>query len=101
MLITPEKAKDIVDTQSGYIILDVRTKKEFDEGHIPGAVLIPYDELAFRAEAELPNKSQKLLLYCRSGRRSAIAANMLIDIGYTDVLDFGGIIDWPFDTVSE
>lgn len=89
-----------MDTEKDYIILDSRTQEEFDEGHIEGAILIPEYEIAARAEKELPNKNQLILVYCRSGRRSKIAAQALADSGYTNVKEFGGIIDWPYETVK-
>ena len=97
--ITPAEAKAIMDTQDGYIILDVRTQKEFDEAHIDGAILIPDYEIADKAESVLKDKDQLLLVYCRSGRRSKLAAEELIKLGYTNVKEFGGIIDWPYETV--
>ncbi|MDD3921579.1 MAG: rhodanese-like domain-containing protein [Eubacteriales bacterium] len=100
VLITAEEAKAIMDNETGYIILDVRTQEEFNTAHIPGAVLIPDDELEARAEMELPDKAQQLLLYCRTGRRSAAAAKLLISMGYTNVKDFGGITTWPYETVA-
>lgn len=98
MNITPEEAKRIMDTETGYIILDVRTEAEFAERHIPGAILIPDYELAERAEAELPDQDQMILVYCRSGRRSKNAAQILVSLGYTKIREFGGIIDWPYET---
>ncbi|MEG0541046.1 MAG: rhodanese-like domain-containing protein [Angelakisella sp.] len=98
-MITAEEAKKMMDGESDYIILDVRTKEEFDEGHINNAVLIPDSEIKQRAEAELPQKDQLILVYCRSGRRSAAAAEELVSMGYTNVKDFGGISDWPYDIV--
>jgi len=99
--ITPEQAKARMDEGKPYILLDVRTEEEFQERHIDGAILIPDYEIGSRAAAELPDKKALLLLYCRSGRRSAHAAQELIGMGYTNVYDFGGIIDWPYDTVGE
>ncbi|MBQ9742059.1 MAG: rhodanese-like domain-containing protein [Ruminococcus sp.] len=99
--ITAEEAKDIIDTESGYLILDVRTQEEFEQGHIPNAVNLDYQEIAQKAEEVLPDKNQKILIYCRSGRRSKIAAQELLDMGYTSLYEFGGIIDWPYDTVTE
>lgn len=96
--ITPEEAKEMM-AQDGVIVLDVRTADEFNAGHIENAVLIPDFEVATRAEGELTDKTQAILVYCRSGRRSAGAARQLVDLGYTAVYDFGGIIDWPYDTV--
>ncbi|MEG1886966.1 MAG: rhodanese-like domain-containing protein [Oscillospiraceae bacterium] len=98
--ITAAEAKKIMDEETDYIILDVRTKEEFDEGHIESAVLIPDYEIKETAEKILTDKSRKLLVYCRSGRRSAVAAKKLVDMGYASVLDFGGIIDWPYKTVK-
>ena len=95
--ITAEEAKKLMDTQEGYIILDVRTQEEFDAGHIPGAVLIPNTEIAQRAELELPDKNQMLLIYCRSGNRSKQASEILVQLGYTNIKEFGGIIDWPYE----
>lgn len=97
--ITAEEAKEIIDTQE-VIILDVRTKEEFKEKHIEGALLIPDYELANVAKSKLPDKNKKILVYCRSGNRSKSAARLLIDMGYTDVYDFGGIINWPYETVQ-
>ena len=92
--------KALMDSEGGYVILDVREQYEYDEGHIPGAVLIPYGEIADRAEKELPDKDQLILVYCRSGRRSKIAAEELVKLGYTNVKEFGGIIDWKYDIVK-
>ena len=97
MNITAAEAKEIMDSQKGYIILDVRTQEEYDEGHIPGAVLIPNTELEDRAEENLPDKDQLILVYCRSGRRSKMAAEILAELGYTNVKEFGGILDWPYE----
>lgn len=95
--ITAQEAKEIMDTQEGYIILDVRTQEEYDQGHIPGAILIPDYEIRARAEAELTDKDQMILVYCRSGRRSKLASEILIKLGYTNIREFGGIIDWPYE----
>ena len=97
MNITAEEAKQIMDTEEGYIILDVRTQEEYDEGHIPGAILIPNTEIEVRAEEELPDKDQLILVYCRSGRRSKLAAEILVELDYTNIREFGGIIDWPYE----
>ena len=97
MNITAEEAKQIMDREEGYIILDTRTQAEYDEGHIPGAIVIPHDEITDRAEEELPHKDQLLLVYCRSGRRSKLAAEALVELGYTNIKEFGGIIDWPYE----
>lgn len=96
--ITQEEAKRIMDEESGFVILDVREQDEFDAGHIPGAVLLPYTKTEELAGELLKDKDQQILVYCRSGRRSKIAAESLSDMGYTDVKEFGGIIDWPYET---
>ena len=98
--ITAEKAKELMDSETGYVIIDARTEEEYAEGHIEGAILIPEYEIAQRAESELPDKNQLILVYCRSGRRSKIASKALADLGYTNVKEFGGIIDWPYDVVK-
>ena len=95
--ITAEKAKEIMDCEEGYIILDVRTQEEYNEGHIPGAIVIPHEEIADKAEEVLTDKDQLILVYCRSGRRSKIAAEALVELGYTNIKEFGGIIDWPYE----
>ena len=95
--ITAQEAKQIMDTEEGYIILDVRTQEEYDGGHIPGAILIPNTEIEARAEEKLPDKNQLILVYCRSGRRSKLAAEALVVLGYTNIKEFGGIIDWPYE----
>ena len=95
--ITPEEAKKIMDSGEEHIILDTREQDEFDEGHIPGAILIPYTEIENKAEEMLPDKDKLILVYCRSGRRSKIAAESLAKLGYTNVKEFGGIIDWPYE----
>ena len=100
MNITAQEAKELMDTQTGYIILDTRTQEEYDQGHIPGAILIPYDEVLEKAEGILTEKDQLILVYCRSGRRSKIAADDLVKLGYTNIREFGGIIDWPYETTK-
>ena len=97
--ITPAEAKAIMDNENGYVILDVRTQEEYDEAHIDGAILIPDYEIADKAESILKDKDQLLLVYCRSGRRSKLAAEELVKLGYTNVKEFGGIMDWPYETV--
>ena len=98
--ITAEQAKTIMDTEKDYVIIDARTEEEFAEGHIKNAILIPEYEIANRAEKELPDKEQLILVYCRSGRRSKIASEELVKRGYINVKEFGGIIDWPYETVK-
>ena len=95
--ITAEKAKKIMDSGEEHIILDTREQDEFDSGHIPGAILIPYTEIDNKAEEMMPDKDKLILVYCRSGRRSKIAAESLAKLGYTNVKEFGGIIDWPYE----
>ena len=95
--ITAEEAKQIMDSKEGYIILDVRTQEEYDQGHIPGAIVISHEEIAEKAEKVLTDKNQMILVYCRSGRRSKIAAEALVELGYTNIKEFGGILDWPYE----
>ena len=99
-MITQEEAKALMDSEENYVILDVRTEEEFAEKRIAGAILIPYDEIEARAEGELTDKAQLILVYCRSGRRSKIAAETLANLGYTNVKEFGGINDWTYGTES-
>ncbi len=94
--IKAEEAKKIMDSGEEHIILDTREQDEFDEGHIPGAILIPYTEIENKAEEMLPDKDAQILVYCRSGRRSKIASESLAKLGYTNVKEFGGIIDWTW-----
>ena len=97
MNITAQQAKEIMDTEDGYVILDTRTQEEYDQGHIPNAILIPYDEILEKAETVLTDKNQLILVYCRSGRRSKLAAEDLVKLGYTNIKEFGGILDWPYE----
>ena len=101
MQITAKEAKTLMDTEMNYVILDVRTEEEFSESHIMGALLIPDYEISVKAENILTDKEQLILVYCRSGRRSKLAANELATLGYTNVKEFGGIIDWPYNVVNE
>ena len=98
--ITAQQAKEIMDTQDGYIILDTREPSEYEAGHIPGAIVISHEKIKEQAESQLPDKDQLILVYCRSGRRSKLAAQDLVDLGYTNVKEFGGIIDWPYEVVQ-
>ena len=95
--ITAEEAKKIMDSGEEHIILDVREQDEFDAGHIPGAILLPYTEIENKAEEMIPDIDKQILVYCRSGRRSKIAAEALVALGYTNIKEFGGIIDWPYE----
>lgn len=94
--ITAEEAKKIIDSEN-VIILDVRTQEEYNEGHIKDAILLPDTEITNKAYEVLKDKDAKILVYCRSGRRSAQASKKLINMGYTNVYDFGGIIDWKYE----
>ena len=96
--ISAEDAKKIMDSGEKVVILDVREQDEYDEGHIVGSILIPYTEIGNKAQETLPDKDKQILVYCRSGRRSKIAAETLAKLGYTNVKEFGGIIDWPYET---
>ena len=96
--ITMDEAVAMMEEEEGYIILDVRTAAEFDEKHIPGAINIPNEAIGTDAIPELPDKDQLILVYCRSGNRSKQASEKLVKLGYTNVVEFGGIIDWPGET---
>lgn len=98
--ISGDEAKEIMDTQKGYVIVDTRTQEEYDGGHIENAILIPDYEISEKAKDELPDKEQLILVYCRSGRRSKIASAQLVELGYTNVKEFGGIIDWKYEIVK-
>ena len=95
--LTAQEAKTIMDTEQGYVILDTRTREEYDQGHIPGAIQISHDEITEKAEEVLTDKDQLILVYCRSGRRSKIAAEALVELGYTNIKEFGGIFDGPYE----
>lgn len=97
--ISPQEAKQRLDSEKNIILLDVRTREEFEQLHIPNALLVPLDTLEKEIASQLPDKNTTILVYCRSGRRSAIAAQMLADKGYASVYDLGGIIDWPYETM--
>lgn len=99
--ITASEAKEMMDQRDDLIILDVRTKEEYNSGHIPDAILLPNDEIKEKAESLLEDKDATILIYCRSGRRSALAAKDLVELGYTDIIDFGGINDWTYDIVTD
>lgn len=97
--ITATDAKKIMDNRDDYVILDVRTKPEYEASHIENAMLLPLDDIDEKATDILPDKDQLLLVYCRSGVRSKEAALQLANLGYTNIKEFGGIIDWPYDVV--
>ena len=99
--ITAEQAKSLMDTEQNYRIVDVRTPSEYEREHIPGAILIPDYSIEDSADAILLDKQQLILVYCRSGRRSKNASAILARLGYTNVMEFGGIIDWPYEVVTE
>lgn len=95
--ITAAEAKKIMDSGEDAVVLDVREQDEYDSGHIPNAIVIPYIEIESKAEKMIPDKNVQILVYCRSGRRSKIASESLAKLGYTNVKEFGGIIDWPYE----
>ena len=97
MNINAEKAKEMMESLEEFVLLDARSEEEFSEGHIPGAIVIPHEEISERAESEIPEKEVPVFVYCRSGRRSKIAAEALVSLGYSEVYEFGGIIDWPYE----
>ena len=92
--ITAEEAMDLMETEEDYVILDVRTKEEYDEKHIKGAILVPNETIGNEEILELPDKDQMILVYCRSGNRSKQASEKLAKLGYTNVYEFGGINSW-------
>ena len=96
--ITMDEAVDLMERESGYIILDVRRTDEFAAGHIPNAINIANEDIGTSEISELPNKDQLILVYCRSGRRSKEASEKLVALGYTNIVEFGGILDWKGET---
>ena len=98
--INAEEAATMMEEESSYIILDVRTAEEYSEKHIPGAINIPNETIGTEDIPELPDKEQLILVYCRSGNRSKQAAEKLVKLGYTNIVEFGGINDWTGKTVS-
>lgn len=97
--ISMDEAAAMMEQESGYIILDVRTPEEFAEKHIPNAINIPNENIGTGELSALPDKDQLIMVYCRSGRRSKEAAEKLVALGYTNIVEFGGIIDWKGETV--
>ena len=93
--VSMEEAMELMKTEENYIILDVRTQEEYDEKHIPGALLVPNETIGTSEIPELPDKDQMILVYCRSGNRSKQASEKLAALGYTNIIEFGGINDWP------
>ena len=98
--ITAQEAKQMMDDASAYVLVDVRTQSEYEQERIEGAILIPDTEIAARAEQEIADKSALIFVYCRSGVRSNRAAQILAGLGYSKVYDMGGILYWPYETVS-
>ena len=98
--VTAEEAKSIMDSEKDYIILGVRTQEEYSQGHIPNAILIPHYSISDESKEILKDKEQLILVYCRSGNRSKVAAEALTELGYTNVVEFGGINDWKYDIVK-
>ena len=98
--VNAEEADSLMEEESGYIILDVRTAQEYSEKHIPGAINIPNETIGTEDIPELPDKEQLILVYCRSGNRSKQASEKLVKLGYTNIVEFGGINDWTGETVS-
>lgn len=94
--IEPEKAYERLQNEE-ILLLDVRTDFEYADGHIPGSELLPYDLIPDQMETLYPDKEQTIFVYCRSGNRSETAANSLVELGYSNVFDLGGIINWPYD----
>ena len=99
--VSAQEAKKLMDESEGYIIIDVRTKEQFDSGHIKGATLISDDQIGKLAEIMLRDKDQLIFVYCRSGRRSKNASAELASMGYSNIIEFGGIIDWPYEVVTD
>lgn len=98
--ISMQEAVEMMEKETGYVILDVRTRQEYDSGHIPGAILIPNETIGTDELPELPDKDQLILVYCRSGNRSKQASDKLVKLGYTNVVEFGGINSWPGEVVA-
>ena len=99
--ISQEEAKQMMTRDDGYIIVDVRRRDEYDAGHIPGAILIPNESIGTEPPEQLPDKERIILIYCRSGRRSKEAAQKLADMGYSNIYEFGGIIDWKGEITTD
>lgn len=98
--ITMDEAVAMMEQENGYIILDVRRPDEYADGHIPNAINVPNESIGTDEIPELPNKDQLIMVYCRSGRRSKEASAKLVKLGYTNIVEFGGILDWKGETVS-
>ena len=98
--LTMQEAVEMMEKGENYIILDVRTHQEFAAGHIPGAIVIPNETIGTEEIPQLPDKNQLIMVYCRSGNRSKQASDKLAKLGYTNIVEFGGINSWPGETVS-
>ena len=98
--ITMDEAVTMMAQETGYIILDVRRPDEYAAGHIPNAINVPNETIGTSEIAELPDKDQLIMVYCRSGRRSKEASEKLVKLGYTNIVEFGGILDWKGETVT-
>ena len=99
--IAMDEAVDMMAQETGYIILDVRRPDEFAAGHIPNAINVPNESIGTSDIPELPNKDQLIMVYCRSGRRSKEASEKLVKLGYTNIVEFGGILDWKGEIVTD
>ena len=99
--VSMQEAINMMNTQAGYIILDVRTQEEYETAHIPGAVCVPNESIGTTPPAQLPDKSQLILVYCRSGNRSKTASAAFAELGYTNIYEFGGINTWTGEIVTE
>ena len=99
--ITMPEAVKMMEKEENYIILDVRTEQEYAAGHIPGAIVIPNETIGTEEIPQLPDKDQLIMVYCRSGNRSKQASDKLVKLGYTNIVEFGGIIDWPGEVVTD
>lgn len=98
--INAEEVMEMMDSGDEFVLVDVRTQEEYDEGHIDGAQLLPLNQLEVLSEEHLTDKEATILVYCRTGNRSAQASQILVDLGYENVYDFGGIVDWPGEIVK-
>lgn len=98
--LTAEQAYERIESGDEIVLVDVRRQDEYDQGHIEGSILISNESIGTKQPTELPDLDAEILVYCRSGNRSAQAAEKLVEMGYTNVSDFGGIIDWPYETVT-
>lgn len=98
--ISQEDAKEMMEMEDGHVIVDVRRQDEYRKGHIPGAVLIPNESISVAPPEQLPDKDQVILIYCRTGARSKQAAQKLADMGYTNLYEFGGIMNWTGPVVK-